>query len=323
MRRATVSGILLAAAFLLLVAAVGPATAHTNNAEADAQRSADGTLVVEWVFSELDGWLVVRTDDDGEPGEVIGHRRLPADPSFRTDRTVAIDDDAWSAQTGSRTVWVMLHHEESGQGFDPDDDPPVTFLESIAGSRITVEKTDRPASVTTQKFSPQSPSEGTVTIRRAALPERGFLAIRASDADIPTTATKDDLGEVVGVVALDRGVHRNVTVDLDAEFVAASNGTRIVQAVLYRGTGTFDPETANPVTAGDSTVSTGFALDFAEEAASTATEDEGHATHTEKGTHGTHGTHGTTDGDGTGVGAFGTALVLLVTAAAVFTRRRP
>lgn len=62
MRRATVPGLLLVAAFVLLVVVAVPATAHTNHAEADAQRSADGTLVVEWVFSDLDGWLVVRPE---------------------------------------------------------------------------------------------------------------------------------------------------------------------------------------------------------------------------------------------------------------------
>ena len=103
---------------LLVATAAAPVAAHVDDVEADDQHSADGTLLLEWEFVGTDGWVVVRADDGGEPGAVLGHRRVTPETAFRTDTTVGMDEAAWASVEDSREVWVVLHREDGGEGFE-------------------------------------------------------------------------------------------------------------------------------------------------------------------------------------------------------------
>lgn len=303
-----------------------PGSAHVNHVEADAQHSADGTLLVEWQFVGVDGWVVVRADDDGEPGEAIGHKRVSSDDGFQTDRTVSIEEDAWADIEGSQDVWIVLHKEQDGEGFSVEDDPLVRSFGEPAGTRITVEKADEPAVVAAQGFSPDPADNGTVTVRRAELPADGFLAVHEL-ADDARDAEESDIGPVVGVVPLDAGVHENVTVQLNDSYVAAASEQELLFATVYRGDEPFDPESTERLKAGETSVGTTFGVQFLAENASTPTPTPEEAdlvstpppTDTEAGTTADTGADDA-NADGTGIGVLGAGLVVL--AALLAVRRR-
>jgi hypothetical protein len=157
----------------------------------------------------------------------------------------------------------VLHREHGGAGFDPAEDPLRTGLNGDpAGSRITVARADAPASVTTQGFQPETSTDGTVTVRRVELPEDGFLAVHPVDADIAANAADEDVGDPVGAVQLDAGVHENVTVELEGAYLATADTEELFSAVLYTGSEGFEAESTAPVAVEDALVRTTFAVEF-------------------------------------------------------------
>ena len=263
MPRSRVLVVAVLAVAATLAVAVGPVVAHIDHVEADDQVSADGTLRLEWEFVGSDGWVAVRADDGGDPGRGLGHRRANPEQPFRTDTTVGIDEAAWADWNGSRDVWVVLHREDGGAGFDPAEDPLRTGLDGEpAGSRITVARADAPASVTAQGFRPETSTDGTVTVRRVELPEDGFVAVHPVDADVAATAADEDVGEPVGAVQLDAGVHENVTVELEGTYLATADTEELFAAVLYTGSEGFEAESTAPVTVEDALVRTAFGVEF-------------------------------------------------------------
>jgi hypothetical protein len=260
-------GAAIFAVAVTLAVAVAPVVAHTDHVEADPQRSVDGTLLVEWEFVGSGGWVAVRADDGGEPGAVLGHRRVTPEEAFRTDTTVRIDEAAWTDWNGSRTVWVVLHREDGGEGFDPAADPMQTGVDGEpAGSRIAIARADGPASVTAEGFQPETSTDGTVTVRRVELPDAGAVAVHTVDAEIPATATDADVGDAVGVVRLDAGVHENVTVALDDAYLASADSEAVLTAVLYAGRGDVRADSTTALAAGDALVRTAFGVAFSGDA---------------------------------------------------------
>ena len=317
---------------LVLATAVAPVAAHIDHVEADDQRSADGTLLLEWEFVGTDGWVVVRADDGGEPGAVLGHRRVTPETAFRTDTTVEIDEEAWASVEDSREVWVVLHREGGGEGFDPEEDPLQTgFSGDPSGTRLTVEKGST-TSVTAQGFSPETPTDGTVTVRRVELAEAGHVAVHRVDGDIAANVGDEDVGEAVGSVRLSAGVHENVTVELGESFREEASGETLLAAVVYAGEGALDADDTAAVTAGDALVSTVFGVEFRDQDGAgptpTPTPEESDivntpeltATLTPTATATT--TAASTDGDGAGPGAAAAALALVVGATLVALCRR-
>ena len=311
---------------VVLAVAVAPVAAHVNGVEADDQRSADGTLHLEWEFVGDDGWVVVRADEGGEPGAVLGHRRVDPETAFRTDTTVAIEEAAWSDVAERRDVWVVLHSEEGGEGFDADEDPMRSgFSGDPAGSRVTVERADAATNVAAQGFTPETSTDGTVTVRRVELAKDGYLAVHAVDGEVAATVDNGDVGEPVGVVELSAGVHENVTVEIDESSLAGAETEQLLEAVVYAGSGGFEADSTAPVTAGDSLVSTTFGVEFRGAAASgptpSPTPEESALVTTPSPTATPTATATDTRDDGTGAGVVGTALALAL-AALVVRRRR-
>jgi len=326
MRRSSVPGVVVLAAVVILAAAAMPVAAHVNHVSADPQRTADGTLTLEWEFVGTDGWVVVRADDDGDPGAVLGHRRATTEEAFRTDTTVRVDDAAWAEWGDSRTVWVVLHQENGGEGFALEDDPMQTGITGDpAGSRITVATADGATSVTAQGFQPETVRDGTVTIRRVELDAPGYVAVQTLDAEVAATARDGDVGAPVGATALDAGVHDNVTVQLSDAYLANASSEALLTAVLYTGTGGFDANTSTPVTAGDALVRTAFGVEFRGDAVDgptpTPTTDSGALVTTPASASptGTPSGAGAATGDGTGLGP---VVAVLALAGAVAVARR-
>jgi hypothetical protein len=312
---------------LVLATAVAPVAAHVNHVEGDDQRSADGTLRLEWEFVSTDGWVAVRADDGGEPGAVLGHRRVTPETAFRTDTTVEIDENAWASVEDSREVWVVLHSEGEGEGFDPEEDPLQTgFSGEPAGTRVTVERAAAPTSVAAQGFGAETSTDGTVTVRRVELAEAGHVAVHRVDGDIAANVADEDVGEAVGSVKLSAGVHENVTVDLEESFREEASGETLLAAVVYAGDGAFGDDGTTAVTAGGSLVSTVFGVELRGSNSTgptpTPTPEEADVVNTPEPTVTPTTTTGSTDGNGAGPGAAAAALALVVGAALVALRRR-
>ena len=310
----------------VLATAVAPVAAHVNNIEADDQRSVDGTLLLEWEFVGTDGWVAVRADDGGEPGAVLGHRRVTSETAFRTDTTVEMDEEAWASVEDSREVWVVLHREDGGEGFDPENDPLQTgFSGEPAGTRLTVER-GPPTSVAAQGFGAETSTDGTVTVRRVELAEAGHVAVHRVDGDIAAGVADEDVGEAVGSVRLPAGVHENVTVDLEESFREEASGETLLAAVVYAGEGALDANGTAAVTAGGSLVSTVFGVELRGSNSTgptpTPTPEEADVVNTPEPTVTPTTTTGSTDGNGAGPGAAAAALALVVGAALVALRRR-
>lgn len=216
----------------LVVAALvaGPASGHANHVTVDAQVTAGGSVLVETVFAAEEGWLAVHADDEGDPGAVLGARQVES--GFRTDVRVEMDDGAAS----NRTAWVVLHGSDGDGSFDPEEDEPLESFGSAVVERFELAVGDRPAVVTAREFRPQEARDGTVVVRRVAMPSDGHLAVHA-DAVGP--------GDVVGSRALAAGTHENVTVPVNDSFLAGEE-TVTAWAVLHAddGDGTLDAEDA-------------------------------------------------------------------------------
>ncbi len=205
-----------------------PVAAHANHVAADPQTTPDGTIVVESAFILDDGFLAVQRDDGGDPGTVVGHAALSGNDGFLTDVEIEIDDDVWVEWDSPKRVHLVLRSDDGDGNFDPDDDRVVRSFGSAAAAMTTIDRGGR-AVVTARRFSPQPVKDGSVTVRRAALPADGYLVVEnASD------------GRVLGTASLEGGDHTNVTVPLDGTLGSADSVG--VRAVLYRddGNGEFD-----------------------------------------------------------------------------------
>ncbi len=72
----------------------------------------DAIVTVPLVMADLETWVVIRRDDAGEPGEIIGQVWLPAG----VNREVMVKVDP--AQV-TDTLYAVLHHDADGdQNFD-------------------------------------------------------------------------------------------------------------------------------------------------------------------------------------------------------------
>lgn len=227
-------GVLGVVVLALLATVPAPVGAHANHVDADPQVVADGRVVVETALTTTDGWIVLHADDDGTPGAPIGHTAISDEGGIKTDVPVPIDEAVWHNWSGTREVWVTLHRNAGGSGFDPAEDEQIVSFGDPVGTRITVRKARRSAHVLVAGFSPQETFDRNVSIRRVTLPSKGYLVVHNDTGETP--------GGIVGVRPLNAGGHENVSVTLEEEFFASQGSQLTLWAVAYTddGDGTFD-----------------------------------------------------------------------------------
>lgn len=247
------TGLAAAGAVLLLATTLvgaGVASGHSvNYVSADPQVTPDGTVVVEGLFIEESGWVVVHERTADGYGEALGATRLPRRNAFYTDISVSISNQTWRDWT-TREVVVVLHGED-GDGEYTSSDPPLGGFGAVVTDRLVVSKGDR-ALVTGEDDFPQRPDGPRVTVRRASLPADGHLVVRNRTAD----------GRVVGSRALAAGTYENVSVAVNGSFHAGTEGSFAAHVSLYRddGDGRFDGD-ERPVRTGNGTVATRFGVE--------------------------------------------------------------
>lgn len=200
-----------------------PALTSPGSLTVSDQRSEGSSLIVDSVALPAPGWVVLRADSGGSPGELIGiSDRLPA--GFITGVTVPLliplAEDA--------TLHLALH-------IDVDDDgsfvyePPDGFVDGIA---TTAEGDPVTAVVRVTLLPPLSPGDAfveeqvtdgtTVVVAGALLPAAGFVALHANEGGEP--------GEVLAITGLlDAGEVVEFTFEVDPPLAA----TGIVFVVVW------------------------------------------------------------------------------------------
>lgn len=240
-----------------LVLSAGVVVAHGNHLTADAQLSDDGTVVVENLFLQEGGYLVLRADDAGSPGEVLAHKQLGS--GYRAAEPIAIDDQFWQDQGESMTIWVTLHDDDGDGQFEPNSDDTIfQSFGGFAGTDVTVGKHEAGKTyvVAASAYGVRQETNGsTVTVDNVSLASPGYVTIHAVEQDYSP-------GDAVGHTQLEAGSHENVTVDIDESFYESLDDRFRLYAIVHTddGDGEFDPESDPPVTVGEEVVGSSFDL---------------------------------------------------------------
>ena len=154
----------LAATWLLTGVALAQEDATGSISASDQSGDGSTVLVDEVTIEGGGGFVVVHLDDDGAPGEVLGHVEIPEGTS--TDVTVTLD----SPVDEDVTLWPMLHFDagEVGTYEFPGPDGPVV----VDGDVVMV-----PIAYTVELPFTGGPSPWLAMVA-AALVVGGFLVVR-------------------------------------------------------------------------------------------------------------------------------------------------
>lgn len=181
----------------------------TGSVIVDDQTLTDGMITISTVVMSHDGWVVLKRDNNGSPGTMIG------DPLFveaDTHSDLTFDLSGVQVENGE-TLWVVLHTDDGDEEFEftasGDVDGPVmgTGGADVAESFVlTVE------SANSVSAEDQAPSDtNTLTIGSITLEENGWVIAHAdadgeigaaiSEAEFITAGTQTDV-----VLQLNEGV---------------------------------------------------------------------------------------------------------------------
>ena len=158
----------------------------------------DGSIVVERVISEGPGWLAIYSDQDGQPGLIIGFAAL----EDGVNEAVRIDliESAVTLQ-----LYARLHQDTTpGDEFDfPGNDPVVRYEDRMP--QAIAFRTDLGAAVVVRD---QTLADGSVVVSMVVVPVNAWVAVHAAADD----------GQPAGMLGrtfVPAGINRNVVVSLD------------------------------------------------------------------------------------------------------------
>jgi hypothetical protein len=181
------------------------------------QVSLDGTVVIDEIFSNGPGWIVIHTDNGGAPGPVAGMTLLA--PGVNANVTVKLYGEGMADPTP--TLFAMLHVDDGAAGVYEFG---------------TVEGADGPVSVDGAVVTPAFAfssiygwdqfigTDNLLTIASVTIGTPGFLVIHSGD---PAT-----FGPVLANVALAAGTTNDVMVEVPAE-----GRTEVLWPMLHVDTG--------------------------------------------------------------------------------------
>jgi hypothetical protein len=158
----------------------------------------DGAIVVERVISEGPGWLAIYSDQDGQPGLIIGFAAL----EDGLNEAVRIDliESAVTPQ-----LYARLHQDTTpGDEFDfPGNDPVVRYEERMP--QPTAFRTDLGAAVLVHD---QTLVDDSAVVSMVIVPVNAWVAVHAAADDGQPAG-------MLGRVFVPAGISRNVVVPLD------------------------------------------------------------------------------------------------------------
>lgn len=175
----------------------------------------NGEIVVERIVTNEPSWLVVYTDDEGSLGLVIGFIAL--EPGITENLTVPLVNGA-----ETDVLYLIIHEDTNNEGeFDfPDGDLPLRY----EGQQET--------------FSFRTGAGNYVITQNQPLAEDGEIVVPLVVTDVPTwvvvrAEAEGEPGEIVGMVLVPAGIHRNLSIDVDT-----SLATTTLYIILHLDAGT-------------------------------------------------------------------------------------
>ena len=136
LRSITIIGMiaLLAVFALVPIAWAGPSAAEADSLEAEDQPIVNGTITVKKVNASQDGWIVVRLDSGGNPGDVIGHTAVK-----KGETSAVVIKLSQDVPVGGK-LWPILHIDAGKPGTYefPGPDAPVFVNNMMVRQQITV-----------------------------------------------------------------------------------------------------------------------------------------------------------------------------------------
>lgn len=174
----------------------------------------NGQLIVDRALSSGPGWLVVYTDDGGQPGFIIGFE--PLESGINTEIVVEVVETAVTPQ-----LFLQIH----------EDTDPVGEFNFPAGDPVTLENRLRGPF-----FMFTNPGNYLITSDQV-LGEEPVVTVPLIIADLDTwlviyADSEGARGEVIGQAWLPAGVNRDVPVEIDPELA-----TETLYAVLHQDAG--------------------------------------------------------------------------------------
>jgi hypothetical protein len=179
---------------------------------ADQEVTTEGKIVADAVVATAPGWLVLRADEDGDPGTVLG--QTPVIPG-ETDNVVIFFD--WRRAT--RRLHALLYTDQGEPGlFEPDgSDEPVVFRGETVAVTFVV---DLPPDVF---VIDQPATTGEVIVDRAVINTPGWIAVY-SDFNGFTD-------RLLGYAPLEAGVNQEVSIPIEGTI------TSLLHIMLHEDTG--------------------------------------------------------------------------------------
>lgn len=189
----------------------------------------DGTVTAVSVTAQVDGFLVIHSDNGGAPGPVFGYAAVSA--GINTDVVVELAADA---DLSSGFVWPMLHVDtgEAGVyefGAVEGADGPVVLDGQVATFPISTTPAMRVADQIVLHGDGMAMEEMAMMVVAESVTSEGagFLVIHSDNAGAP--------GPVLGFAAVPAGTSTNVAVEIAA--TADSPVTPVVWPMLHVDTG--------------------------------------------------------------------------------------
>lgn len=175
----------------------------------------NGEIIVERVVTNEPGWLVIYTDDEDTLGLVIGF--VPLQPGITHNLTVPIVEGA-----ATDVLYIIIHEDTNNlDEFDfPDGDQPLRYEGQL------------------QTFSFRTQAGNYLVTQNQPLAEDNtvFVPFVVTDVDTWVVVRADEegeIGEILGMVRVPAGVHRNLTIEIDPELA-----TPTLHIILHLDAGT-------------------------------------------------------------------------------------
>lgn len=181
----------------------------------------DSKVVVEKAISRGPGWLVIYREEDGQRGNIIGFAHLE-------DGVNELIEVELLTSNVSPVLQIIIHEDAGTPGeFDfPGADNPMRFQGQIPDPYTF--RTDS-GNYLIMRDQPLS-AENTITVSLVVVDVDAWVTIRNNSAGAP--------GEVIGMVWVPAGLHRDVTIEIDPNLT-----TITLFVVLHLDTG--EPQVFN------------------------------------------------------------------------------
>ncbi len=161
----------------------------------------DNKIVVERVISNGPGWLVVYRDEEGLTGNIIGFAPLEDGLNERIEVEILTSDV-------SDILHIVVHEDDGDLGeFDfPAGDGPMRFQGEIPANPFSF-RTDSGNYLILQD-QPLS-AQNTITLSLVVVDVDAWVTVQTNPAE--------QSGEIIGILWLPAGLHRDVVVEIDPD----------------------------------------------------------------------------------------------------------